>query len=104
MSQDVVFLKEVDKILDDIIKRKEITDIYIFTPSATKEELQKLLPKEDRKRIKYIFAGNFVNTHPFQLLAMIKTREKIGWNVPVKAETEKILKIPLNILRKGRRK
>ncbi len=97
------FLKEMDKILDDIIKRKGITDIYIFTPSTIKDELKKLLPKDDRKKIKHAFEGNFTKLHPFQLLSMIQAKEKIGWNVPVKAEAKKILLIPLNIFKKKRR-
>ena len=72
------FLKGMDKILDSIVKRQKITDIYLFSPNFVVNELTQLLPKEDRKKIRYIFIGNYTHMHPFQLLAKIKDQERLG--------------------------
>lgn len=97
------FLKEMDKILDDIVKRRGVTDIYIFSSDFLKNELTDLLPREDRKKIRLIFLGNYTHFHPFQILEMIMLREKVGWKMPIKEEARRILKIPLVVKQKRKK-
>lgn len=85
------FLKETDKILDSIVMKKDIADIYIFTPDFLKKELKGLLPKEDRKKVRFVVSGNYTHFHPLQMLEIIKQKERIGWKVPLKKEARKIL-------------
>lgn len=99
------FLKEMDRMLDKIVVGEDVTDIYILTPDYMKNELTKLLPKEDRKKIRYIFLGNYTHFHPFQILEILKARENLGWKIPVKEEARKILGIPIVVKeRKTKRK
>lgn len=97
------FLKEMDEILDQVVMKRDITDIYIFTPDFLKKELKELLPKEDRKKIRYIIKGNYTHLHPLQVLEIIGKKEKIGWKVPLSEEARKILKLPISIREKKKR-
>lgn len=98
------FLKEMDRILDEMVKRNKFDEIYIFSPIYLKNELKSLLPREDRKRVKQNFQGNFTHFHPFQLLLMIKQSQKLGFKVPIKKDTGKILNLPKKLLKKERKK
>ena len=97
------FLRELDTLIDDTIIRKEITDVYIFAPDFVTNELLKLLPKKDKKQVRYFFKGNFIHLHPFYLLDLIKKKENLGWKVPLGEEARKILNIPI-IVKVGKQK
>jgi len=56
------FLKEIDRVLDNMVMKQDITDIYIFTPDFVKKELVRLLPKEDRKKIRMIVGRNYTSS------------------------------------------
>lgn len=94
------FLKELDRMIDDTIVRKEITDVYIFAPDFVTWELKKMLPKKDKRQIRYFFNGNFIHMHPFYYLRRIKEKEQLGWKVPVDEEARKILNIPITVKEK----
>lgn len=98
------FLKELDLLIDDTIIRKEVTDVYLFAPDFVTSELLKLLPKKDKKQVRYFFKGNYIHVHPFYLLKLIKEKENLGWKIPLKEEARKILGKPIIVKGKKGRK
>lgn len=67
---------------------------YVFTPKFLQNSIIETFPKKEQTKVSHKFLGNYVKSHPFELLRMIKeTDEKIlGQKVPLKEEARKILR------------
>ena len=66
------FLHHLSKHVENIAKKNKITEVYIFCPSYMEGRLQKVISAEMKKLIRAICRGNFIKSHPFRLLEMIK--------------------------------
>lgn len=91
------FLRDIREHLKKHIDFEKPDVYYIYSPKFLSKEMLEVLPKNERENIKEEFLGNFVKSHPFELLEMIKKREleKYGGKVPVSEETRKILRSDL---------
>jgi hypothetical protein len=89
------FLGQLQEAVKDIIAKDKPKDIYLFCPEYMKKEIFKKMPKDLKKTIRMIKLGNYVSSHPFELLQGIKEKEeegKEGVVTPIKAKALKILK------------
>lgn len=68
------FLPVFEGTLLDLLKRNDITHIYLFSPSHMISEVRNTLPYQKRNHIEMSFMGNYVAYHPIDLLRKIDNR------------------------------
>lgn len=71
----------------------KFTSIYLFSPGYLAKEIFAVLPSEFCDMVKFKLTGNFVKSHPFELLQKIKKEyEKILGAPVIKSEARKLMK------------
>ena len=85
------FLKDLGKNINDIFKKQNIGEIFIFCPSQTKGYIQKLLSVSIKEKLKIIIQGNYIESHPFDLIKMIEQNKKRNFVIPFSEDAKKLL-------------
>lgn len=89
------YLNQVEENVKNILSKEELQSIYLFCPDYMKKEVLKKIPKSSRGLIFLTKQGNYIDSHPFDLLKSIqedqqKEKEKVA--SPIKEKAQKILK------------
>lgn len=66
------FLREIKEALEKNIGEKQIEDIYIFSSDFARNGLPKILSPAAVAMIVRTFEGNYIKSHPFDLIMKIK--------------------------------
>lgn len=100
------FLKEIAGEIKEVVLPARPSALYLFTPDYSIREIQDVLPREARSKIKMSFTGNFTKFSPLDLLAKVKTEEarRRDKNERRGPEEIKILKRPTVAPRKTARR
>lgn len=67
--------------------------IYLFCPDYMKKQIFKKTPKSFQKMLHITKLGNYIHSHPFELLENIREEEEEKKEKTVKPIKEKALKI-----------
>lgn len=93
------FLKNVAKNIKEAVEKRDPEHIYVFVPARIAKELREYVHPYQQKLIQKTFRGNFVGTHPFNLLEKMKTHyDKIAERKSIDLTLDKEA---LKILKKG---
>lgn len=85
------FLKDLGKNINDISTKQNIDEIFIFCPSQTKGYIQKLLSLSIKEKLKIIIQGNYIESHPFDLIKMIEQNKNRNFVIPFSEDAKKLL-------------
>lgn len=66
------FINEFSKHIEDIVKKVDISKTFIFCPSYMDRRVREVLPVKIRKTLISIYRGNYMKSHPFELLEMVE--------------------------------
>ena len=66
------FLHHFSKHVENVAKKNKIKEVYIFCPSYMENRVKKVLSTDMKKILKSVFRGNFIKSHPFELLEIIQ--------------------------------
>ena len=89
------FLNELEEKMKKFQQKNKTAEIYLFCPDYLNKEILKKLPKSLKQKLKVVKFGNYVHSHPFDLLKSIKedqesNKDKVA--TPIKEKALKILK------------
>ncbi|PIZ57034.1 hypothetical protein COY23_01955 [bacterium (Candidatus Torokbacteria) CG_4_10_14_0_2_um_filter_35_8] len=85
------FAKEFKENLKDVLSKNDITSIYLFVPSEMVNEIKEKLDNLSKKKIKFVFKGDYNKEHAFKLLEKIKAKIDEKKVIPKSEEIRKIL-------------
>jgi hypothetical protein len=83
------FTKELEAKLARF-KNESITKVFLFSPGYVVSMIRRALPLSLIAKTEGVIKGNYLNSHPFDLLGMIRGMKPLP-TAPMKAEAEKIL-------------
>ena len=70
------FLHHFSKHIENIAKKNKIMEVYIFCPPYMESRVEKVISTDMKKIVKFVFRGNFIKSHPFEILEMIKNSKQ----------------------------
>jgi len=87
------FMNKMRERLEALFGDRQIDELVLFTPEYIAKNLEEKLPDKAVKSLQYHLYGNYAHHHPFQLLEMIKEKEKeiYGQSIPRKNEARKLM-------------
>lgn len=89
------YLDKLEEKIKNFLYKEKIKNVFLFCPDYMKKEILKKTPKEFKDIIHFTKMGNYINSHPFELLEGIQEdqeRKKSKVVTPIKAKAQKILK------------
>lgn len=87
------FTKELSKMVARIDKTKEISEIYLFSPSYIKNEIKDSLKKYSHDKLIMEIKGNYSEGHPHDLIEKLKKEKSSPEQVSIRSEVaDKLLK------------
>lgn len=87
------FLDRLEKKIKEVFKKEHIKSVYLFCPDYMKKQILKKTPKNFQKMLHITKLGNYVHSHPFELLESIQEEEDEKKEKTAKPIKEKALKI-----------
>jgi len=84
------FIKELNNNLQDILGKRDVEEIYLFSPSHMMKSIKKSLPASAFKKLKQSYKGNYCEAHIFKILKKLEAKPKII--IPKSKEALKLLK------------
>ncbi|MBX4187972.1 MAG: hypothetical protein KW793_02435 [Candidatus Doudnabacteria bacterium] len=66
------FIKKLSEATSNLTNEHKAKQIYLFCPTYLSKQIEASLPNDLRKKIMYIFYGNYQHQHPFVLLSKIQ--------------------------------
>ncbi|MDD5144843.1 MAG: hypothetical protein PHW72_01845 [Candidatus Pacebacteria bacterium] len=88
------FAFQFRRISKQIPSKNDYSSVYLFSPKYISEVATQELPFSLRKKIRFIFDGDYYNVHPFKLLEMIKGEVENKKIVIMSEEADKIIHKP----------
>jgi len=82
----------IEELASVLKKHKQLKEIYLFTPSYMHKHIESAIPATLQKKVREVFLGNFLKTHPFKLLEKINRVYEDKKIVLKREEAQKILK------------
>jgi hypothetical protein len=85
------FLKQLEESIRDIFIKEKISEFYVFCPAQTKGYVREILPSDTANKLKRIIKGNYITSHPFELIEKSQKRKRNRIVIPLSEEAKKIL-------------
>ncbi len=70
------FIKELKENIEKIFKENNVDDIYLFASDYTRKILPDALASDIKEKILFTFQGNYIKSHPFNLIKKIKSKKE----------------------------
>lgn len=87
------FTRELSDMVARIDKTREISEIYLFSPSYIKNEIKETLKKYSNDKVIMEIEGNFNESHPHELIEKIMLEKSENEPVNIRSEeADKLLK------------
>ncbi len=83
---------KVEEETKNILDQETIDAVYLSCPEYLKNRIKKSLPSSAQKKIKTIVFGDYLHSHPFELLERIKEKKTKNPVKILSSEAAKILK------------
>ena len=84
-------IEEIEKNFKDILEKDAKEKIYLFAPAYLSKKLTSAIEKRVNKKVQLIEKGNFLSSHPLELLELITKQREAKKVVPISEEAKKLL-------------
>ncbi|MDZ7726065.1 MAG: hypothetical protein U5L75_00600 [Candidatus Campbellbacteria bacterium] len=84
------FLNKLEEKLKGVVKKFDISEVYVFSPSYVNNEVVRRIPKKQRESIEENFRGNYSHKHALKLIEMIKQSLEEKFVKPRSEEAQRI--------------
>jgi len=82
---------EIEKNLREFLEKDSKEKIYLFAPAYLSKKLISAVEKRTNRKIRLIEKGNFLSSHPLELLELITKQREAKKIVPISEEAKKLL-------------